>query len=256
MSSSVGVVTATVEAIDNASPVFEGISADAATMAGNISSDVDSMNTSMGTTDVSLRSIASGIGSLGRMGTEITSLASSFGLVDSQTAKYLRTVMTMIELVSTASRVYNFLTLITQGHSATVAVDTTAETANTGAITAQTTAETALGASVAAEATEQTASTGALSLATIAQNVHSAAMSFATSVCDALNISYGTFLMLTGVGIAIVIAAGVAMMTFANNMNQATSSVKNFNAAAATTPSTTSNIQRGGEQALLRRGIK
>jgi hypothetical protein len=39
-------------------------------------------------------------------------------------------------------------------------------------------------------------------------------------------------------------------------MNQATSSVKNFNAAAATTPSTTSNIQRAGEQALLRRGIK
>jgi hypothetical protein len=250
------VVTATVEAIDNASPVFESISADAATMAGNISSDVDSMNTSMGTTDVSLRSIASGIGSVGRMGIEITSLASSFGLVDSQTAKYLRTVMTMIELVSTASRVYNFLTLITQGHSATVAIDTTAETANTGAITAQTTATTALGASVAAEATEQTASTGALSLATIAQNVHSAAMGFATSVCDALNISYGTFLMLTGVGIAVVIAASVAMMAFANNMNQATSSVKSFNSAAASTPAATSNIQRAGEQALLRRGIK
>lgn len=256
MSSSVGVVTATVEAIDNASPVFEGISADAATMAGNISTDVDSMNTSMATTDVSLRSIAGGISSVGRMGTEITTLASSFGLVDSQTAKYLRTVMTMIELVGTASRVYNFLTLITQGHSATVAIDTTAETANTGAIGAQTAAETALGTSVAAETAEQTASMSALSLSTIAQNVWSAAASFATSVCDALNISYGTFLMLTGVGIALVIAASVAMMTFANNMNQATSSVKSFNAAATQTPTATSNIQRAGEQALLRRGIK
>jgi hypothetical protein len=190
------------------------------------------------------------------MGMDITSLASSFGLVDSQTAKYMRTIMTMIELVGTAARVYNFLTLITQGHSASVAIDTTAETANTAALGGQTAAETALGASVAAETAEQTASTGALSLSTIAQNVWSAATSFATSVCDALNISYGTFLMLTGVGIAIVIAASVAMLTFANNMNQATSSVKNFNAAAAVTPSTTSNIQRAGEQALLRRGIK
>jgi hypothetical protein len=256
LSSSVGVVTATVEAIDNASPVFEGISADAATMSSNITADVDSMNTSMSSTDVSLRTIGSGIASVGRMGMDITSLASSFGLVDSQTAKYMRTIMTMIELVGTAARVYNFLTLITQGHSATVAVDTTAETANTAAIGGQTAAETALGASVAAETAEQTASTGALSLSTIASNVWSGAMGVATAVCDALDISYGTFLMLTGVGIALVIAAAAAMMIFANNMNQATSSVKSFNAAAATTPTATSNIQRAGEQQLLRRGIK
>jgi hypothetical protein len=256
LSSSVGVVTATVEAIDNASPVFEAISGDAATMAGNIGTDISNMNSTMDTTTVSLRSISSGIMSVGAMGSTITSLASSFGLVDSQTAKYIRTVMQMVELVGEAMRVYNMLTLLTQGHAATVTVDTTAQIANDAAVTEGTAAQTALGTAVVAETAEQTASTSALSLSTIAQNVWSAATSFATSVCDALNISYGTFLMLTGVGIALVIAASVAMMTFANNMNQATSSVKNFNAAAATTPSTTSNIQRAGDQALLRRGIK
>ncbi|HML03038.1 MAG TPA: hypothetical protein VK487_06655, partial [Candidatus Bathyarchaeia archaeon] len=114
--------------------------------------------------------------------------------------------------------------------------DTTAQTANDTAVTEGAAAQTALGTAVMAETTEQTASTSALSLSTIAQNVWSAATSFATSVCDALNISYGTFLILTGVGIALVIAASVAMMSFASNMNQATSSVKSFNSAAAATP--------------------
>jgi hypothetical protein len=84
----------------------------------------------------------------------------------------------------------------------------------------------------------------------VAQKVYSAACWVATAAQNALNISYGTFLALTGVGIAVIVAAAVAMWSFANSMNSATASVQNFNAAAAETPTHTRSIQRAGESAL------
>jgi len=84
----------------------------------------------------------------------------------------------------------------------------------------------------------------------VAQNVYSAACWVATAAQNALNISYGTFLALTGVGIAVIVAAAAAMWSFANSMNNATSSVQNFNTAAAETPTHTRSIQRAGESAL------
>jgi ABC-type multidrug transport system fused ATPase/permease subunit len=84
----------------------------------------------------------------------------------------------------------------------------------------------------------------------IAQKVYSAACWVATAAQNALNISYGTFLALTGVGIAVIVAAAAAMWTFANSMNQATASVQNFNTAASETPTHTRSIQRAGESAL------
>lgn len=81
----------------------------------------------------------------------------------------------------------------------------------------------------------------------VAQKVYSAACWVATAAQNALNISYGTFLALTGVGIAVIVAAAAAMTYFASQMNQATSSVQNFNSAAAETPSHTRSIQRSGE---------
>lgn len=103
----------------------------------------------------------------------------------------------------------------------------------------------------------------------IAQKIYTAACAFATMVQNALNISYATFLALTGVGIAVIIAAAAAMWYFANSMNNATASVQNFNAAAAETPTHTKGIQRSGEaattsypsgsagdHALYRRGIE
>lgn len=229
--SSMGEISVTLSAVNEVSPVFEQVGADASAMAGNVeaaSTSFDDMSAHAETTMVSLRTVAGGIRSFGMMGMELTTVASDFGLLDAQTAKYMRGLMAVITIVSTAARMYSFLTLMTQGHTAAVAVETT----------------------------EEGASTGALSLSTIAHNVHAAAMGFATSVCEALNISYGTFLALTGVGIAVIIAASVAMYEFANNMNKATASVQNFNSAAVSTPTATSNIQRAGEQALLRRGIK
>ena len=84
----------------------------------------------------------------------------------------------------------------------------------------------------------------------VAQKVYSAACWVATAAQNALNISYGTFLALTGVGIAVIVAAAAAMAYFASNMNSATASVQNFNSATAETPTHTRSIQRAGESAV------
>jgi hypothetical protein len=103
----------------------------------------------------------------------------------------------------------------------------------------------------------------------IAHKVYSAATAFATMVQNTLNISFATFLALTGVGVAVIVAAAAAMWSFASSMNSATSSVQSFNSAAAEVPSRTRSIQRAGEAqtastrngysgeaALYRRGVE
>lgn len=87
----------------------------------------------------------------------------------------------------------------------------------------------------------------------VAQKVYSAACWVATAAQNALNISYGTFLALTGVGIAVIVAAAVAMAYFASSMNTATASVQSFNSATAETPTHTRSIQRAGESAATSR---
>jgi hypothetical protein len=87
----------------------------------------------------------------------------------------------------------------------------------------------------------------------VAQKVYSAACWVATAAQNALNISYGTFLALTGVGIAVIVAAAAAMAYFASNMNNATASVQSFNSATAETPTHTRSIQRAGESAVTSR---
>ncbi|MFB3887960.1 MAG: hypothetical protein ACE14S_00590 [Candidatus Bathyarchaeia archaeon] len=83
--------------------------------------------------------------------------------------------------------------------------------------------------------------------AAVAQKVYAAATSFATMVQNSLNISFATFLALTGVGIAVIVAAAAAMIGFANSMNSATASVQSFNSASSEMPSRTRSIQRYGE---------
>lgn len=84
----------------------------------------------------------------------------------------------------------------------------------------------------------------------VAQKVYSAACWVATAAQNALNISYGTFLALTGVGIAVIISAAAAMAYFATSMNNATTSVQNFNNATAETPTHTRSLQRTGESTI------
>jgi hypothetical protein len=90
----------------------------------------------------------------------------------------------------------------------------------------------------------------------VAQKVYAAATAFATAVQNSLNISFGTFLALTGVGIAVIVAAAAAMYSFANSMNNATASVQNFNSAASDMPARSRSIQRAGENELYRRGVE
>ncbi len=90
----------------------------------------------------------------------------------------------------------------------------------------------------------------------IAQKVYAAATGFAAMVQNSLNISFATFLALTGVGIAVIVAAAAAMVSFADSMNSATASVQNFNSATAEVPTHTRSIQRAGQDELYRRGVE
>ncbi len=90
----------------------------------------------------------------------------------------------------------------------------------------------------------------------LAQKVYAAACWVATAAQNALNISYATFLALTGVGVAVIIAAAAAMWSFANSMNSATSSVQSFNEAAAELPTHSRSITRAGEEEMYRRGVE
>jgi len=89
-----------------------------------------------------------------------------------------------------------------------------------------------------------------------AMQLFNSVTSVATAVQNALNISYGTFLVLTGVGVAAVVAAAAAMAYFASQMNSATASVKEYNAAASETQTYSRGIRRAGEDDLRRRGIE
>jgi len=254
--SALGEIFVTIRAVDEATPTFEAIGSDAARMGENISSvsagatsafsEVGVAATEMGANvreagssftdmetharacEVSLRTVAGGIRTTAMMGTELTTLAADFGLVDKETSKYLRTIMMVIMLVSTCARMYSFLTLMTTGHTAAVAIEGTTETATAGAVTAS----------------------------GIAHSIKTAITWAATAAQNALNISYSTFLILTGVGIAVVIAAAAAMAIFASQMNAATASVKEYNTAAGETPTVTRGISRAGEQAMYRRGVE
>ncbi|MCW4016804.1 MAG: hypothetical protein NWF06_10575 [Candidatus Bathyarchaeota archaeon] len=91
----------------------------------------------------------------------------------------------------------------------------------------------------------------------VAQKVYAAACWVASSAQNALNISYATFLALTGVGVAVILAAGVAMAQFASQMDSATASVQSYNAACSETSTYTRNVRRAGEEeSLLMRGVE
>jgi hypothetical protein len=90
----------------------------------------------------------------------------------------------------------------------------------------------------------------------VAQKVYAAATGIAAAVQNSLNISFATFLALTGVGIAVIVAAAAAMLSFADSMNSATASVKGFNEASAAAPMHVRGIQRAGEDELYRRGVE
>lgn len=92
--------------------------------------------------------------------------------------------------------------------------------------------------------------------AAIAQKLYAAATAFAAMIQNSLNISFATFLALTGVGIAVIVAAAAAMYSFASSMNSATSSVEGFNSATSEMNTRSRSIQRSGDADLYRQGVE
>jgi len=229
---SVHEVAITVTAINNASAEFERIAADARVMGTEFSVSVGEglaeVQKQAEVTAVSLSTVATAFSSVVSFGSAFVSLAGDIGVVDKETAKWARTVLAVITLVSAWIRLKSYLITLTTGHTAAVAVNTAAQTANASSSLA-----------VAA-----------------AHKIKAAATWLAVHAQNALNISHATFLALTGVGIGVIIAAAAAMAYFASQMNAATESVKEYNAAVAEMPTRTRSIIRAGEEELYRRGVE
>ncbi|MEM3580188.1 MAG: hypothetical protein QXH40_04950 [Candidatus Bathyarchaeia archaeon] len=90
----------------------------------------------------------------------------------------------------------------------------------------------------------------------VAQKVYAAACWIANAAQQALNISFATFLALTGVGIVAILGAAAAISYFASQMRNATESVREYNEAASELSFAGRSIRRAGEMELYRRGVE
>ena len=199
--------------------------------------------------------------------TDVVNLGVSFGALDSQVGRTIMQIMSIARLVTTVRGIVAGATAAQNANTAAVAANRGAQTmlavSTSGAMTAQVAQNTATQTGIVS----QTLHAVRLTVSSAAHAVYSAAAWISTAAQNALNISYATFLALTGVGIAVIAAAAVAMFAFAQSMDSATSSVKSFNSASVETPSRVHSIQRAGEQAtsgtsssgeyaLYRRGVE
>jgi hypothetical protein len=179
-------------------------------------------------TTISLTTVARSFTAVTSLGSAVIMLAGDFGMVDKESAKWARTVLGVITVISALIRLKSYMTVVTTGQTASIAINTTAETANASASI----------------------------VTSIAHKIKAAATWLCVAAQNALNISHATFLALTGVGIGVIIGAAAAMAYFASQMNAATSGIKEFNAAAEEAPTRARGIQRAGEEAMYRRGVE
>ena len=191
-------------------------------------SGMEDLKTKAESTTVSIRTVATTLTTFAGLSTAVISLAGDLGIIDKESAKWARTMLSVITITSAWIRLKSYLTTITAGHTAATAVNTTVQSTNASASIAS----------------------------AVAHKIHAAASWVATVAQNALNISYATFLALTGVGLAVIAAAAVAMWSFASSMNAATASVQGFNEAAAETPERSRGIRRAGEEEMYRRGVE
>jgi hypothetical protein len=221
----------TITAENMASAEFNRVASDAAVMGSAVGASAggfEALKTSAEATTISLTTVARAFSSVTMMGSAVISLAGDLGIVDKESAKWARTVLSVITLVASFIRLQSYLTVLTTGHTAAVAINTTAQSANASSSIA----------------------------VAVAHKIKAAATWLAVSAQNALNISHATFLALTGIGIGVIIAAAAAMAYFASQMNAATDSVKEYNEAVAETPTRTRSITRAGEEELYRRGVE
>ena len=198
---------------------------------------------------------------------DVVNLGVSFGALDSQVGRSVMQIFSVIRVLTSAKAIIDSSTAAQTAHavaaSASSGAQTTLAVSTTGAMTAQVAQNTATQTGIVS----QTLHAVRLGVSSAAHAVYSAAAWVSTTAQNALNISYATFLALTGVGIAVIAAAAVAMFAFAKSMDSATSSVKSFNNASVETPARVHSITRAGEvaragtsgsdeYALYRRGVE
>ena len=220
-----------VSSFEDAKVTFGGVGVAAFNMGEDVQASAAGFATlgkEAASTTVSLTTVARSFTAVTSLGSAVIMLAGDFGMVDKESAKWARTILAVITVISAMIRLKSYMTVVTTGHTASIAINTTAETANASA-----------------------------SIATsIAHKIKAAATWLAVAAQNALNISHATFLALTGVGIGVIIGAAAAMAYFALQMNAATTGIKDFNAAAAETPTRSRGIQRAGEESMYRRGVE
>jgi hypothetical protein len=215
---------------------------------------------------------------------DVLSLGMAFGALDSQTGRTIMQIFSVVRLMTSLKAILATTTATQAAHNVAVGagagVQSTLAVSTTEAVTAQAAQNIAVGAGVGVQTTLTGATIGAttaqtaqnvstnqgvisqiahkiaLVATTAAHYIHAAGAWIATTAQNALNISYATFLALTGVGIAVIVAAAAAMAYFASQMNSATSSVRSFNGAAGALSGNGRNIQRAGETEMYRRGVE
>jgi len=179
---------------------------------------------------------------------DVLSLGMSFGALDSQTGRTVMQIFSVVRLMTSLKAILATTTATQAAHNVTVGAGAAAQTTFAISATGAVTVQTAQNAATNQGIISQVAHKIALIATTAAHYIHAAACWVATAAQSALNISYATFLALTGVGIAVIIAAAAAMWSFANSMNAATSSVQSFNEAAGEIPERSRSIRRAGEE--------
>ncbi len=181
---------------------------------------------------------------------DVINLGVSFGALDSQTGRSVMQIFSVIRVMTSLHAILMTATATQTAQNAAVAagagVQSTLAVSTTGAMTAQVAQNTATQTGIIS----QTLQAVRLGISATAHAVYSAAAWISTAAQNALNISYATFFALTGVGIAVIAAAAVAMFAFSKSMDSATSSVKTFNAANISTPQHVRSITRAGEESV------
>lgn len=179
-------------------------------------------------TAVSMRTLSMAIATVGAAGSAIIGLASDFGIVDRESAKWARTVLSVISVVAVLISMKYYLATVMGASTATFATNTAAQTANTGATIANSASKAAY-----------IASTGT-----------------ATAVTWGFNAALAAKITLLTLGVGAVVVAAAAMAALAMQTRAAASAVRDYNAVAAETPTYTRSIRRAGEEDLRRRGIE
>ena len=182
---------------------------------------------------------------------DVLSLGMAFGALDSQTGRTVMQVFSVIRVFTSFKAILATATAAQTAHNVAVGagagVQTTFAISTSGAVTAQVAQNGATQAGIV----YKTLHAAQLFVVSAAHAVYAGFCWAATVAANALNISTATFLALTGVGIAVIAAAAVAVWAFASSMNSAAASVQNFNNVSMDMPSRVHGIQRSSAEAWV-----